>query len=162
MTIMRYRGLALPALVAWALAGCSKAPEENRAPADTEAPAPAAATASAPAPSASPATLPGEIPVAMRGRWGLVPADCTSTRGDAKGLVTIDAKTLKFYESLATLKTVKAADDDDLTATFAFTGEGQTWTLDLALEVEDGGKTLIRKDTGPDALPGPLQYARCA
>ena len=32
------------------------------------------------------------IPAAFHGRWGMVPADCTSTRGDNKGLITVDAE----------------------------------------------------------------------
>ena len=41
---------------------------------------------------------PGPIPAAIRGRWGLTPADCTSTRGDAKGLLEIGPDTLKCSE----------------------------------------------------------------
>ena len=40
------------------------------------------------------------IPASLHGRWGLTPADCTSTRGDAKGLLIVSADGLKFYESL--------------------------------------------------------------
>src|SRR5512134_919075 len=39
------------------------------------------------------------IPAAFQGRWGMVREDCTSTRGDAKGLIVIDANGIKFYES---------------------------------------------------------------
>ena len=38
------------------------------------------------------------IPASLHGRWGLTPADCTSTRGDAKGLLIVSADGLKFYE----------------------------------------------------------------
>src|SRR5918996_4286908 len=34
---------------------------------------------------------PGKIPASLHGRWGLTPGDCTSTRGDAKGLLVISA-----------------------------------------------------------------------
>src|SRR6478736_2899433 len=37
------------------------------------------------------------IPEQYRGRWGQVPADCSSTKGDAKGLITIGDKTIRFY-----------------------------------------------------------------
>ena len=153
-------------LAALALAACSQKAEDE-APADKTvadravAEPGAAASASAPAPGA-PEAVPTAIPQAIRGRWGLVAADCTSTRGDAKGLLTIDATSLKFYESVAKLGAIKDGDAGEIEATYAFTGEGQSWTLDVDLELEDGGKTLIRKDTGPDALPGPLTYTRCA
>ena len=101
------------------------------------------------------------IPSVLRGRWGLVPADCTSTKGDAKGLLTVGAEQLKFYESVAELGAVKAHDADMVTGAFQFTGEGQTWILDVTLATPDGGKTLVRKDTGPDAAPEPLTYTKC-
>lgn len=101
------------------------------------------------------------IPVAARGRWGLVPADCTSTRGDAKGLLTIAATTLKFYESRGILGKIAERSDRRIRATFAFAGEGMTWTRDEVLDVQDGGKTLIRREYGEDAAPGPFKYARC-
>lgn len=103
----------------------------------------------------------GTIPASLRGRWGLVPADCTSTRGDAKGLLTVGADRLTFYESVATLRTVSDRRDDGVKASFAFSGEGQSWDLDVTLTSPDGGKTLVRKDTGPDGAPGPLTYTKC-
>ncbi len=109
----------------------------------------------------SPAATDAEIPSVLRGRWGLVPADCTSTRGDAKGLLTIGADKLEFYESVAQLENVKEAGADRIDASYAFTGEGQTWNLDVSLSTPDGGETLIRRDSGPDAQPGPLTYTKC-
>ena len=161
---MRHRNhpLAAPAvlvLAALGLTACEKAQTPTVEPTDTPS---AAATALAPSPAATSAAAVTTIPRAMHGRWGLVPADCTSTLGDAKGLLTIDATTLKFYESVAKLGKIKEADEDDIDATYAFTGEGQSWTLDVDLDLEDDGKTLIRKDTGKDAMPNPLKYTRCA
>jgi hypothetical protein len=152
---MRYLNLvplAAPILLLGALAACEKAETPTVEPSESPK-----ILESAPASHA-----PNTIPLAVQGRWGLVPADCTSTRGDAKGLLTIDATTLKFYESRATLGAIKDVDDDGIEATFAFSGEGQTWSLDLDLDVEDGGKTLIRKEQGQDASPKPLKYTRCA
>lgn len=145
---MRHEKLAsLAALALLTLVGCS-AEKADDAPADraSEATPPATVTA---------------IPQAVQGRWGLVPADCTSTRGDAKGLLVIDATTLKFYESVATLGPVTENAAESIAASYAFTGEGQSWTLDISLEAQDGGKTLIRRDTGKDAAPAALKYTRC-
>jgi hypothetical protein len=169
----------LTVAAAYALAGCSQEPTQPSAegtgtpavaqtsePAIVEPFSPPEAVESlpaAPAPSAdaSATTTATAIPAAIRGRWGLVPADCTSKLGDAKGLLTISSSQLKFYESVAKLGTVKEAEDSRIRATFAYSGEGQTWTQDVVLDVQDGGKTLIRRDYGRDALPGPLKYARC-
>ncbi|MFA6219777.1 MAG: hypothetical protein WC692_08350 [Erythrobacter sp.] len=101
------------------------------------------------------------IPAALHGRWGLVVADCTSTAGDAKGLVEISGDGLKFYESRATVGTVASVDTKSIHAQFDFSGEGQTWTRDMTLTLGDGGGTLVRSETGEDALAQPLTYSKC-
>ena len=143
-----------------ALAACAK-PAPAPEPAASEV-VPAGASA-APIVTETPKSDASDaaIPAAAQGRWGLVPADCTSTRGDAKGLLTIDATTLKFYESRATLGKIAERSDTRLRATFAFSGEGSTWSLDEVFDVQDGGKTLIQREYGEDAQPAPLKYARC-
>lgn len=94
------------------------------------------------------------IPAQYQGRWGMVPADCTSTRGDAKGLITIDSKTIKFYESRATLKEQRPAIATSFSGLFAFTGEGQEWTRVETLTRT--GDTLKRADE-----EGSFTYTRC-
>ena len=105
--------------------------------------------------------VPGEIPAEMRGRWGLVPADCEPGRADAKGLLTISADKLEFYESVGTLSSVSEAEPTRIRASFEFEGEGMTWQRDATLDVQDGGKTLIRREYGEDAAPGPFKYTKC-
>ena len=112
-------------------------------------------------PTATPTTPAGTIPAAAQGRWGLVPADCTSTRGDAKGLLIVEPRLLRFYESRGTLKAVKEASSTRVRAAFEFSGEGMAWQRDETLDVQDGGKTLIRREYGADAAPGPFKYTRC-
>jgi len=144
------------------LVACSKKTAETMAaaepaPVETEfEPTPESTGTPTPTPTAT------EIPASIRGRWGMVPKDCTSKLGDAKGLLTVSAGQLKFYEAVAKLGKVKEADDSRIRATFRYSGEGQTWTQDVVLDAQDGGKTLIRRDYGPDALPGPQKYTRCA
>src|SRR4051812_2684079 len=82
-------GLLLPALLALAACdngtqGAGTTAEEAAADGNLVANSSVGETPAAPADSGTPAQT--EIPTAIRGRWGLVPADCTSTRGDAKGL----------------------------------------------------------------------------
>lgn len=101
------------------------------------------------------------LPQAMRGRWGLVAADCTSRHGDAKGLLEISGTTLTFYESRATLKDFIQWSPDRIRADFDFTGEGMNWRREMALNLRDGGKTLVRTEYGEDAMPGALSYRRC-
>lgn len=97
----------------------------------------------------------------MRGRFGLVPADCTSPRGDAKGLVTISSSGMRFYESVATLKEVKPTPPTQLRGWFAYSGEGMEWAREVSLQSGDGGRTLIMEEFGEDAPPGPRTYTRC-
>jgi hypothetical protein len=116
----------------------------------------------APTPSADTGTpAPTELPAALRGRWGLVSDDCTSTRGDAKGLLTITADQLEFYESVGTLDTIMDAEPTRIRAAFEFEGEGMTWQREVVLDVQDDGATLIRREYGEDAAPGPFRYAKC-
>ncbi|MFK4872454.1 hypothetical protein [Novosphingobium sp. ZW T3_23] len=164
--MMKIGSAFTPALVvsmlALGLAGCSKKPAEPVATETASGLPDASSPETATMPASEPATLPTAIPTALQGRWGLVDADCTSTMGDAKGLVTIDADTLKFYESVAKLGTIRSGSPTALDGEFAFTGEGQSWKLDVSLSSADDGKTLIRKDTGPDAMPGTLTYTKCS
>ncbi|MCT2400507.1 hypothetical protein [Novosphingobium mangrovi (ex Huang et al. 2023)] len=144
-----------PVALALALSACSGGSPAPEATASSEAVAQAGGV------SAEQAAADDTIPEALRGRWGLVPADCTSTKGDAKGLLTVSEDALTFYESAATLGFIKARDKDMITAAFEFSGEGQSWVLDVTLSSPDGGKTLVREDTGPEAAPKPLTYTKC-
>ena len=97
-----------------------------------------------------------QIPAGLQGRWGLTPGDCMTGRSDAKGLLTITADDLHFYESRAVPAAGIASDDDSISGDFAFTGEGQSWTRYEALKVEKG--RLTRTETKPSAS---FIYAKC-
>jgi len=151
------RALTLPLLALAALAACdggSQGADETAAPAE-----PATAPTATSEPTEIPA--PTEIPVPIQGRWGMVPADCTSIRGDAKGLLTITADKLEFYESVGTLDTIMDAEPTLIRAAFDFEGEGMTWEREIVLDLQDDGATLIRREYGQDAAPGPFRYAKC-
>jgi hypothetical protein len=152
----------LPALLA--LAGCDNGTQgadttAEQAAADGDL---AANSSVAPAPRPPGATdtpAPTEIPAAIRGRWELNSGGCTSDSSD--GLLTISANKLEFYESVGTLDTIMDAEPTRVRAEFDFEGEGMTWEREIVLEVQDGGATLIRREYGDDAAPGPFRYARC-
>lgn len=99
------------------------------------------------------------IPAPLQGRWGMVSTDCTSDRSDAKGLLMIDAQTLKFYESVGTLAQVQERDASHIVATFDYTGEGMEWSRVETLRLV--GATLTRSTDSGDAQ-GPFTYERCA
>lgn len=152
------------------VAACSQAPEGDTpasdatdvASAPTGDPAtPAPATGEpTPAPTSTDPDAATAIPAHLQGRWGMVPADCTSTRGDAKGLLTIGPRTLKFYESVGTLASETERGDSLIRGQFSFTGEGMTWTRDVSLSAN--GNVLTRTERGGDEPGGPFTYTRCA
>ncbi|HKX91150.1 MAG TPA: hypothetical protein VJM15_01815 [Sphingomicrobium sp.] len=96
------------------------------------------------------------IPVALQGRWGLTPLDCTSTRGDAKGLLVVRPGELRFYESRAVPAGNAQTSEDSISGDFHFTGEGQTWTRFESLTLD--GDKLVRTESNPMAS---FTYARC-
>ena len=96
------------------------------------------------------------IPAMFHGRWGLTPEDCTSTRGDAKGLLIVSADQLKFYESVAKPAGELTVSADSASGDYNFSGEGMSWKKYQALEMQ-GGK-LVRTESSPMTS---YTYARC-
>ena len=96
------------------------------------------------------------IPAALQGRWSLTPGDCTSTRGDAKGLLVISGDQLRFYESVAVPSGSVDKDGESISGDFAFTGEGQSWTKFQSLKLQK--QELVRTETNPAAS---FTYAKC-
>ena len=94
------------------------------------------------------------IPGQYRGRWGMVAADCEPGRSDAKGLITIGEKTIRFYESTATLKEQRPAIATSFAGLFAFTGDGQSWQK--VMTFTRSGDTLKRAEE-----EGTFTYKRC-
>lgn len=114
------------------------APAANDDSKDAEGPAPAAAA----------------IPAQYHGRWGMVAADCTSTRGDAKGLITIDDKGIRFFEATAALVEQRPAIATGFAGFYRFVGEGQNW--EKVVTLKRSGDTLTRADE-----EGNFNYRRC-
>jgi hypothetical protein len=157
-------GFVLPALLV--LAGCDNGTQgadvtAEQAAAEGDLAANSSVAPATRPPGATDTPAPTDIPAAFRGRWGLVPADCTSTRGDAKGRLTVGTDRLEFYESVGTLDTIMDAEPARLRADFDFEGEGMRWEREIVLDLQDGGTTLIRREFGEDAAPEPFRYARC-
>ena len=156
------------ALVALALAACQQPNDANIAIDDTNATnadietlPPDESVANEPANvmnGNSSEAGPVAIPAAFRGRWGMNPADCTSTKGDAKGLIAIDSDSIKFFESRGKLTKVTLNAPENFTGTFAFTGEGQTWTNSQNLKLTGSSNTLVRSETD---VSQSYSYKRC-
>jgi hypothetical protein len=126
-------------------------PVLNAPQASADGSPPAGATAGGEAPAATAA-----IPAALHGRWGLTPRDCTSSLGDAKGLLIVNGNELRFYESRAVPAGDAQADSNSISGTFNFTGEGQSWTKFQSLQLQKDD--LVRTETNPTAS---FTYAKC-
>ena len=98
----------------------------------------------------------GPIPAAFQGRWGLTPGDCTSNRGDAKGLLVVSGDTLRFYEARAEPLGELKRTPNSVSGSFASTGEGTTWKKYEVLELRNN--RLVRTQSDPMAS---YTYARC-
>ena len=101
------------------------------------------------------------IPASFHGRWGINPGDCTDENGDAKGSIQISENELRFYESVATLRTVSESETGTIRATYDFVGEGQEWSRDIKLAISEDGTQLTRTEYGDDAMAEPLTYTKC-
>jgi hypothetical protein len=151
--------------MSWVVACTGRDPVADNAvaanvPASINDPAPTPEGGPPPAnePQVTPAstTAAAAIPASLQGSWGLTPADCTSTRSDAKGLLVITAADLKFYESRAVPSPGVTADSDSITGNLAFTGEGQSWTKFETFERQKD--RLVRTESNPAAS---YSYAKC-
>lgn len=103
-------------------------------------------------------TVETAFPKDFQGRWGMVANDCDPTRDDAKGLMTVAAESLRFYESRGKPTRIEIASPFKLTAELAFTGEGQAWTKRSTMTLIEGGRTMVREESEPAAS---YRYMRC-
>jgi hypothetical protein len=156
---MKYVALALPALLA--LPACDGGTQSAQTDAgEARAEGNIVGGGAVSQPNAPPPETAG-IPAALQGRWGLVAADCEPGRADAKGLLTITADKLRFYESVGELDDIREVADDRIHASFDFTGEGTEWEREMALELQETGAALVRREFGADAAPGSFRYVKC-
>ena len=102
------------------------------------------------------------IPAAIRGRWALKAADCAAKRGTDLTALVIDGSNLRFFESHGELARVRESGAERIVADYRFSGEGEEWDRRMQLELADGGKTLVRRDSGEGAAAEAIRYTRCA
>lgn len=155
---MKNAFLAASAMLA--LAACSQG-DDNTAETDPALEAGEAAAEASPAAGAE-QTPEGEIPAALRGRWGMTEADCNPAEMANKGLMEVSPTTLEFYESLGTLEETSEVGPMRIRATYDFEGEGTQWQREILLEGEAGGETLVLTEFGEDAAAQPRRYEKCS
>ncbi|WP_052215496.1 hypothetical protein [Sphingomonas sp. ERG5] len=146
-----------------ASAACSPSPSDNQAAANIEATiaenqSSDAARGLPKSDAPNPVRAARTLPPAFLGRWGITPADCDFSRTDTKGLVTVFADKLSFYDSTAKIDALTHRSQYKVTADLIFTGEGRTWTKRAALELVTAGTALLRTEQSPAAT---YRYERC-
>lgn len=151
-----------------ALAACSDPAPDPGATASPSSTAPAVSESEALAPPVAPgasetaaAIAEATFPMAMRGRWGVNPADCDPSHGADKGKMTVGPEEVRFYESVAEIGTVAKRSETALRGTFDYEGEGMAWKREASFELVDGGRTLVLTEFGEDAPQGPRRYSQC-
>lgn len=102
----------------------------------------------------------GVIPAEFRGRWGMVPRDCTPGTSDNKGLMTVSVDQLQFYESRGKLTRVEESKAGVFTGEYAFMGEGQEWSSKIRFTLEADGKDLVRQESSPSETQA-FRYRKC-
>ncbi|HEY8603901.1 hypothetical protein [Tsuneonella suprasediminis] len=163
------RCLPFTAAMLLALSACNQnAPDENNTNSETSPTGSMSGSPATPTPSASlPHSQQGipeqGIPISMRGRWGLVTADCERGRSDAKGLMIVSPTTITFYESVGQVSSIRSSSDGKLVARFSFSGEGMNWEREITFELSGDGEALFRTDAdGPESTNGRFTYKRCS
>lgn len=126
-------------------------------PADVSATTPSNELANGVTNSAAVGQAGGPIPASLHGRWALTPADCQRPVGGAEGGVLVTGREIRFYESVARPVGSVETSADSVTADFAYTGEGATWSRREVFELQDG--KLVRTQREPSES---FTYARCA
>lgn len=174
---MKHPKFASAALLALVLTACSKDIPADNITIDNDAASPmtggptngvnapnsvtAAAENAATEAGKTPVKLPTQIPAQFHGRWGLTQADCTSTMGDAKGLLTINDARLTFFESKGTLDKALGATANGFDANYRFSGEGQTWQRVERLTRTDAKLHRRTDSAAGQEPPVDLTYMRC-
>jgi hypothetical protein len=165
---MRFRLPVVTFALIASIAACSKSDPVAKGanavtalplPANQSAPSPAGAPPendTAPAAFTAPTAATAPIPAALQGRWGLTPADCTAPLANAKGLLVINPKELRFYESRGVPLNDAQSTPGSINGHFDFSGEGKSWARYEALK--RNGDKLTRTETNPAAS---YTYAKC-
>ena len=97
----------------------------------------------------------GEIPARFHGRWATDAGACERPEASIEG-ITIEARALRFHESIGVPQRVERMDADTVRITSAYSGEGEEWSREQTLHLV-GPDTLELAD--PDGVR--LRRLRC-
>lgn len=95
------------------------------------------------------------IPAAFRGVWDFAEGDCLPF-SDLR--LEIGERSIEFYESLGTVRSIERSGDDAIMLDLAMEGEGERWTQETELQLTSGGERLLVLD--PESPETGAEYPR--
>ncbi len=124
------------------------------------------------------ATMEKSIPLAVRGKWreiiapvagasgrdvqNVTAAQCVNSDSKNMGkILNIRADGFSFFEQGGRLLTVQERSASRIRATYDTTYADTPTRGDYVFDVQDGGKTLVMREYGDNARPGPIFYKKC-
>ncbi len=75
--------------------------------------------------------------------------------------MTVDATTIRFFEAVAELESVKQRDATSIEADFTQAVVDTVSTRSMRLESLKDGQVLVLNDLDEGGAPGPQRHARC-
>lgn len=99
------------------------------------------------------------IPENIRGTWALSKQNCDKLNPQQ---ITIDSKTIKFFEGSAELLEITELEPTRIVGKFSYTLlNGKVVPYQMILDAQDNGNVLVRREYGENSKPGPIKYVRC-
>jgi hypothetical protein len=99
-----------------------------------------------------------DFPSAMLGRWGITEADCDPSNNDNKGLMVVNADSVRFYDTQAKLVGAERRSEYTVAADLGFKRDGRKWTARQSFALAGGGTALLRGEQSPVKT---YRYGRC-
>lgn len=108
------------------------------------------------------------MPEGVRGKWrrstgsSVTAAQCVDSANDNMGkILTIRADGFSRFEDGGRLIRVQERDSSRIRATFDTTYADTPTQGEFVFDAQDNGQTLIERQYGDGAQPGPIRYRRC-
>jgi len=178
--------------LAGSLGACSGSPEDVASPpsrvsvaessstsetsAETFSASPAESPAASDSPDVPESSSPGpedsasadEIPSSLQGQWiflgdGEQAPECSEVEEGEGTLLEVTATEISSFVSLSELELVEESDATSMQGMFSYQDDSdELITLQIKLETEDDGQTLVYSELGESAGMAPARYGRCS
>ncbi len=93
-----------------------------------------------------------------RGVWDSVDGDCSAL---SNLRITIFADRIAFWESVGSVQTIERRENGDRLIDLAMSGEGETWTQTIKLELDSTGTRMVTTMVGGDNSEVSVARRKC-